>query len=305
VLLVAEAWDAAPGGYQVGTWPGNEHWAVWNDRFRDDVRRAWLQDPHLGGVLATRLTGSSDLFYRHGPLRGVNLVTSHDGFTLRDLVSYDRKHNEANGEQGRDGHGGEPSANHGVEGDTKDRAVLADREKSRRNLAASLLLAHGVPMFLAGDELGRTQRGNNNAYCHDSELTWVDWRGAKRDAAFLRFVRGLIALRRSHEALRRDRFLAGNGDVTWFGPEGQPVDWEEPGAFGYVLQDGSALCVVVNLYEEHRTFTLPPSPRDAAWRLVVDTAADPPHDLYDPPAPPHAPAAPALVTGRSLHVYVG
>ena len=271
VQFIAEAWDAA-GGYQVGSWPGGPRWAVWNDRFRDGVRRAWLHDPGHAPELATRITGSSDVFAA-GPHRSLNFVTSHDGFTLRDAVSYARRHNEANGEGGRDGHAHEPSANHGVEGDSDDADVRAARDRARRNLVATTLLAHGVPMLTAGDEFGRTQRGNNNAYCHDSELTWIDWGGLDTDAAFHRFVRGMIRLRRRTPALHRTEFL-GADDATWFGPEGEPVDWHHaPGAFGYRL-DG--LCVLINLTDTSVVF----HPQDGAWGLVADTSTG---DIHDRP----------------------
>jgi glycogen operon protein len=252
--LIAEAWDAA-GGYRVADWPGGERWAVWNDRFRDDVRRAWLEGN--GGALAARLAGSPDLFPNR-PLRSVNYVTAHDGFTLRDTVSYARRHNRANGEKGRDGHAHEVSANHGAEGPSDDPDVAARRDRARRNLVASLLLARGVPMMLAGDDSGRTQRGNNNAYCHDSDLTWIDWTDLETDAAFWRFVRGLLHLRRDH---------AGD-EFAWI-LEGETT-------LSYAL---GSLLVLVNTGDDDVSFDLPPQ---ASWRVVVDTAAAPPGDLVEP-----------------------
>jgi glycogen operon protein len=263
VRLIAEPWDAA-GGHLVRDWPGNERWSVWNDRFRDDVRRAWLGHPELAPVLATRLCGSGDLFPR--PTRGVNFVTAHDGFTLADVVSYSRRHNAANGERGRDGHAHEISASFGVEGPTGDPAIRARRDRARRNLVATLLLAQGVPMLLAGDEIGRTQKGNNNAYCHDGPLTWVDWTGLERDREFHAFVRTMIHLRREHGALRRDTLLHPD-ETTWIGTDGEPVDWETtPGAFGYRIPGD--LLILVNLFAEPRTFRLPP---DRPWHRLIDT----------------------------------
>jgi glycogen operon protein len=271
--LVAEAWDAADG-YLVGAWPGGPRWSVWNDRFRDDVRRAWLGPDGDAALLATRLSGSSDLFKGFGPQRSLNFVTCHDGFTLMDAVSYSRRHNEANMEGSRDGNANEVSANHGVEGPSDDPVVRLARDRARRNLVATLLLAQGVPMLLGGDEMGRTQRGNNNAYCQDNAISWVDWTGLDRDRDFFRFVRGLVAFRRDTPELLREKFLT-DGDVTWFGADGKAVDWRS-GAFGYHLKPG--ILVLVNLTDAPVPFTLPAGLR---LRLVADTAAAPPGDLID------------------------
>ena len=271
--LIAEAWDAADG-YLVGNWPGGTRWSVWNDRFRDDVRRAWTRPDGDAAHLATRLSGSSDLFKGFGPVRSVNYVTCHDGFTLMDAVSYSRRHNDANMEDGRDGNGSEVCANHGVEGPCDDLAVRGARDRARRNLVATLLLAQGVPMLLGGDEIGRTQRGNNNAYCQDNEISWVDWSGLERDADFLRFVKGLVRFRRDTSALRRERFLT-DEDVTWFGADGGAVDWKGR-VFGYHLKP--AVVVLVNLTDAPVSFTLP---ADLKLRLIADTAAAPPGDFID------------------------
>jgi len=295
--LVAEPWDAA-GGYLVTRWPGGPRWSLWNDRFRDDVRRAFFGEPRLAGVLATRLCGSADLFGApgSGPPRSLNFVTAHDGFTLFDAVSYARRHNEANGEGGRDGNPAEPCHPHGPEGQTNDPAVRAARDRCRRSLLASLLLAQGVPMLLAGDEMSRTQRGNNNAYCFDSDLTWVDWRGD----GLRRFVRGLVAFRRARAALRRERWLEGRDhdgdgfpDVLWVDARARPMTWHaHEGAFGFVLSgargetggdsDEEDLLVLVNLGEDARDFALPAGRSGAAvWRLAVDTGAAPPDDFRE------------------------
>lgn len=315
VRLIAEPWDAG-GGYLVAHWPGGTRWSVWNDRFRDDVRRAWLFDPRFAGALAGRLCGSSDLFggQHGGPLRSLNFVTAHDGFTLRDVVSYDRRHNLANGEQGRDGNGSEPSHGHGVEGETDDPRILAARERSRRNLLATLLLSQGVPMITAGDEIGRTQEGNNNAWCHDTPLAWFPWKRVAEEAAFLRFARGLIRLRSERAALRRERFLAGRDhdgdghpDVAWLAPDGAAKHWErEHGLFACRLsgsaretgaeRDEPDLLLLVNLTEQARRFRVP---ADRAWRILADTAAEPPGDWHDATHAPHA-AAELLVPSRAL-----
>jgi glycogen operon protein len=271
--LIAEAWDAADG-YLVGNWPGGTRWSVWNDRFRDDVRRAWMKPGGDAALLATRLSGSSDLFKGFGPVRSLNYVTCHDGFTLMDAVSYSRRHNDANKEDGRDGNGSEVCANHGVEGPSDDPAVRLARDRARRNLVATLLLAQGVPMLLGGDEIGRTQRGNNNAYCQDNEISWVDWTGLDRDRDFFRFVRGLVRFRRDTPALQREKFLT-DEDVTWFGADAGAVDWKS-GAFGYHLKP--AVVVLVNLTDAPVSFTLP---ADLKLRLIADTAVAPPGDFID------------------------
>jgi glycogen operon protein len=265
VHLIAEAWDAA-GAYEVDAWPGGARWSVWNDRFRDDVRRAWLGHPDHAAVLARRLCGSDDLFAGFGPGRSINYVTAHDGFTLCDVVSYARRHNRANGENNRDGHAHEVSDNHGAEGPSGDPAIRVARDRARRNLVASLLLGQGVPMLVAGDEFGRTQRGNNNPYNQDNATTWVDWSGVDEDADFLAFVRDLIRLRRATPALRRTAFLE-DGDVTWFGPDG-PVDWDA-GAFG--LEYPGALRLLANLTDESVAF-----PEAPAWTLAFDTGGTAP-----------------------------
>jgi len=227
VKLIAEPWDVGEGGYQVGNFPPK--WSEWNGEYRDAVRDFWRGEPGTVGELASRLTGSSDLYQsdaRH-PVASINFVTAHDGFTLRDLVSYNEKHNEANGEGGADGENHNRSWNCGAEGDTDDPAVLACRAAQQRNLLATLLLSQGVPMVLAGDEQGRTQGGNNNAYCQDNEVSWHDWEAADRD--LLAFTRRLVQLRRDHPTFRRRRFfqgrpIRGTVDVGWCKPDGTEMD---------------------------------------------------------------------------------
>src|SRR5690606_2072493 len=252
VKLIAEPWDVGPGGYQVAHFPPG--WAEWNDRYRDTVRAYWRGDEGQLPELATRLAGSADMFNRRGrrPWASVNFVTAHDGFTLHDLVSYNDKHNEANGEENRDGHSHNLSYNHGVEGPTDDPGILAVRERQKRNFLATLLLSLGTPMLLAGDELGRSQGGNNNAYCQDNEINWLDWSALDdhgRD--LLEFTRRLIDIRMKHPILMRGRFLAGwhnpavgVKDVTWLTPlaeEMTEANWKDGHAkcFGMML-DGRA-----------------------------------------------------------------
>ncbi len=298
IKLIAEPWDCGPGGYQVGGFPPG--WAEWNDRFRDTTRSFWKGDEAMAGEFARRFTGSSDLFDKRGrrPWASVNFVAAHDGFTLHDAVSYDQKHNEANGEQGRDGHSDNRSWNCGVEGPTDDPEVLELRERQKRNMLTSLLFAQGTPMLLAGDEMGRTQQGNNNAYCQDNEISWVDWELAakKPNRDLTRFVGVLTAMRHALPVLRRNRFLTGDGDeatgitdVRWLSPDATDLtseQWSDPGMRSYgVLLDGRAraseirrrasdatVLILLNAYHEPVTFTLPsPAGDPERWMLLIDT----------------------------------
>lgn len=247
VKLIAEPWDVGPGGYQVGSFPWQ--WAEWNGKYRDSVRKYWTGDTGIVGDFASRIAGSSDLYELSGrkPFASINFVTAHDGMTLEDLVSYSRKHNEANLEGNRDGHEPSYSQNFGIEGPTTDSKILAKREAQKRALIGTLFLSQGVPMLLGGDELGRTQAGNNNAYCHDSPLTWYDWNLASRNESFLKFVQDAIAFRKRHPNFRRHRFLTGAADttdakdVTWWhfsGREMEGGDWTDPTSvcFGMILR---------------------------------------------------------------------
>src|SRR5690606_24672242 len=233
VKLIAEPWDVGPGGYQVGSFPWQ--WTEWNGRYRDTVRRFWRGDGGVKGDFATRFAGSSDLYEHSGrrPFASVNFITAHDGFTLEDLVSYTRKHNEANGEGNRDGHEPNYSTNGGIEGPTSDPDVLVVRERRKRALFATLMLSQGVPMMLGGDELSRTQLGNNNAYCQDNATNWYDWDLDERRAAFLEFVRQIVAFRKAHPSFRRRRFLTGHKDergvkdAMWWHPEGREMRYED------------------------------------------------------------------------------
>jgi glycogen operon protein len=309
VKLIAEPWDIGPGGYQLGNFPPG--WAELNDRFRDGVRRFWRGDEGARPELAGRLTGSAEVFDRNGrrAWTSVNKVTSHDGFTLADVVSYEHKHNEANGEDNRDGHNNNLTWNHGVEGPTDDPAILALRARSRRNYLATLLLAQGTPLLLGGDELCRTQRGNNNAYCQDNEISWVDWDAiGEEEQAQIAFVRHLTALRRAHPVLRRPRFLHGletgaDGikDITWLNPDGSEKSaehWHDPtkrslgmmlnGRAGrHVDADGApandaVLLLLVNAAPEPVEFALPVVPGGSGWRCLVDTVNPPAGDRAEP-----------------------
>ncbi|MGA9723184.1 MAG: glycogen debranching protein GlgX [Candidatus Binatus sp.] len=294
--LIAEPWDLGEGGYRVGNFPVN--WKEWNGKYRDGVRDYWRGANNSIGELASRVTGSSDLYRAGGrtPLASINFVTSHDGFTLADLVSYNEKHNEANGENNRDGESTNRSWNCGVEGPTDDLAIRALREQQKRNFLATLMLSQGVPMILAGDEIGRSQRGNNNAYCQDNPLSWIDWSNA--DATLIEFTRRLIQLRREHPIFRRRGWFAGapaNGsrlnDLEWFRPDGAPMypdDWgvgyaKTLGAFlngdaiterdtaGAQIADDSFF-LMFNSYREPMEFKLPPKKYGREWTIVIDTA---------------------------------
>jgi glycogen operon protein len=297
VKLIAEPWDLGAGGYQVGNFPVG--WAEWNDKYRDTMRAYWKGDGGLIGEFAQRLTGSSDLYNRSSrrPYASVNFVTAHDGFTLHDLVSYNDKHNEANGEDNRDGHSHNLSWNHGVEGPTDDEAIVTLRERQKRNFLATLLLSQGIPMITAGDELGRTQNGNNNAYCQDNETSWLDWSFDANARALLAFVRRMIEIRRDHPAFRRRDFFQGRAlhgaevkDISWFKPDGSEMtaeewDHEHARALGVYLA-GEALSetdrrgqrltddnflLLFNAGAEAVDFQLPQQLGPGSWMVLVDT----------------------------------
>jgi isoamylase len=297
VKLIAEPWDVGPGGYQVGNFPVG--WAEWNGRYRDSVRRFWKGVGGQTAELAYRLSGSSDLYAGSGrrPHASVNFVTAHDGFTLHDLVSYERKHNEANGENNADGDNNNESMNFGVEGETDDEAVIEARQKQVRNLLATLLLSQGVPMLLGGDEIGRTQQGNNNGYAQDNEISWFSWELTRRDRQLLAFTRSLIRLFGQHPVLRRRRFFQGRQirgsrikDLTWYAPDGSEMDddeWQAPGVKALGVQyAGDAidergprgeriiddtLLIILNADERPVAFTLPNHEAAKRWELVFDT----------------------------------
>ncbi|MGW5047105.1 glycogen debranching protein GlgX [Streptomyces griseoluteus] len=300
VKLIAEPWDLGEGGYQVGNFP--QLWSEWNGKYRDAVRDFWRAEPGSLGEFASRLTGSSDLYQasRRRPRASVNFVTAHDGFTLRDLVSYNNKHNEANGEGNRDGESDNRSWNCGVEGDTDDPAVLELRARQQRNLLATLLLSQGIPMLGHGDELGRTQRGNNNAYCQDNEISWIDWDLTDEQRALVDFTRRLIGLRAEHPVLRRRRFFRGETetrkkqplpDLIWLRPDAREMtdqDWRrgdahsvgvflngdaiaERDAYGGRVVDDSFL-LLLNGFWEPVDFRLPAASYGERWTTLIDTA---------------------------------
>jgi isoamylase len=295
VKLIAEPWDVGEGGYQVGNFP--PLWTEWNGQYRDAVRDFWRGQPHNLGEFASRLTGSSDLYREDGrrPHASINFVTAHDGFTLRDLVSYNHKHNDANGEGNRDGTDDNRSWNCGAEGETADPDVVELRSRQQRNFLATLFLSQGVPMLLHGDEIGRTQRGNNNTYCQDNEISWVDWH--RLDTDLLAFTRQVTQLRAEHPVFRRRRFFNGRGkgdelsDIDWFSPSGDHMtaeDWNsglamsvvvflngdaitEPGPRGERVSDDSFL-MLFNAHHEELDFALPERSYGEAWQAVLDTA---------------------------------
>jgi isoamylase len=316
VKLIAEPWDVGPGGYQVGNFP--VLWAEWNGLYRDTMRDFWRAQSNVA-QFASRFTGSSDLYQSDGrtPYASINFVTAHDGFTLRDLVSYNEKHNEANGEDGKDGTDDNRSWNHGVEGPTEDPAIAALRARQQRNFLTTLFLSQGVPMLLGGDELGRTQHGNNNAWCQDNEISWYDWGSADPD--LLDFTKQIVRLRQEHPVFRRASFLTGREvrgsglpDVWWFRPDGRRMtqkDWqrEDAHSLGVFLngaeipnrtEDGQEIVddsflLLFNAYGDTITFTLPTRRFGARWRVEIATGSGAPNDVL-------AARAAVPVEGRSL-----
>jgi len=289
VKLIAEPWDIGPGGYRLGDFP--PPFAEWNDTFRDGVRRFWRGDSHAAQNMAERLLGSAGTFDRDGrrSWSSVNYVACHDGFTLADVTAYNEKHNDANGEDNRDGHNENFSDNCGVEGKTDDASVRQKRAQRRRNLLATLLLAQGTPMLRAGDEIADSQEGNNNAYCQDNSISWVDWR--RGDLPLLDFTRKLIAFRRAHPCLRQSWFLHGQRraedgeqDVKWLGLDGGAVNWRDPGLHGFCLllrqsaeapayaSDGDVVLLVFNGAQQPQSTDLPPAPKGQVWVRALDTA---------------------------------
>jgi glycogen operon protein len=301
VKLIAEPWDTGPGGYQVGNFPPG--WAEWNDQYRDTVRRFWKGDDGQVPSLASRISGSADIYAQRGrrPWASVNFATAHDGFTLRDLVSYNEKHNEANKEDNRDGNDNNHGWNCGVEGETDKPDVLALRRRQVRNFLATLLLSQGTPMLLGGDERGRTQRGNNNAYCQDSELSWLDWSETNETRALLLFTRNLIRVRRRHIVFHRNRFfhretIPGTEvkDVMWLRPDGAEMteeDWKNgvAKALGLRLSGEAGLIHLTALGEQEPddtflilmnashldvAFRLPQNADGVMWKTLIDTAQE-------------------------------
>ncbi len=295
--LIAEAWDAG-GAYQVGGFPGGR-WAEWNDRYRDDVRRFWRGDRGMTAPFATRLTGSSDLYLRDGrkPFHSINFVTCHDGFTLADLVSYNRKSNSANGEENRDGAFENHSANYGVEGPAHDPSVQSVRIRQQKNFIATLLLSLGTPMLLGGDEIRRTQNGNNNAYCQDNELSWFSYESDQESMELLEFTTQMITFRKRHAAFQRPEFYTGNDtnfnrmpDITWFNERGGAVDWSRAGQTLALRLDGSHaeiqadrddndFFILFNAHPSRVEVAIADPPSGKQWYRAIDTALRSPQDI--------------------------
>jgi glycogen operon protein len=299
VKLIAEPWDIGEGGYQVGNFPAL--WTEWNGKYRDTVRDYWRGEPATLGEFASRLTGSSDLYEATGrrPSASINFVTCHDGFTMNDLVSYNEKHNEANGEDNRDGESHNRSWNCGVEGPTKDKDILALRAKQMRNIMGTLMMSQGTPMISHGDEIGRTQSGNNNVYCQDSEVSWMDWSLCETNADQLAFTRKAVQLRRDHPVFRRRRFFEGKPirsadqvrDIAWLTPAGEemtPEDWGSgldkcvavflngeaipapDGRGERVVDDSFLLCF--NAHDQPQDFVTPAADYAKQWTAALDSA---------------------------------
>jgi isoamylase len=306
--LIAEAWDAA-GAYQVGSF-SDCRWAEWNGRFRDDVRRFWRGDEGMTGGFASRICGSADLYYGSGkgPECSINFVTCHDGFTLNDLVSYSHKHNDANGESDRDGSSENYSANYGIEGTPDDPAVDVVRARQIKNFLLTIAVSRGVPMLLGGDEFRRSQRGNNNAYCQDNEISWVDWSLLQRNREVFQFARGAFAFRRAHPVLRREAFYT-DEEICWFNPSGKSPDWLDPSqkclACLIRSHDADDLFLMFNAGSEAVNFAVPPARPPRCWRLAADTAESSSCGFYSP-GEEAALAKPAsyLVQSRSSVILV-
>jgi isoamylase len=304
--IIAEAWDAS-GAYQVGSF-AQLRWAEWNGRYRDDVRQFWRGDSGMTPPLATRLAGSSDLYQAGGrqPYHSINFVTSHDGFTLNDMVSYVEKHNEANEEGNRDGDSNNFSSNYGVEGPTRRPEIEALRLRQMKNLLATLFLSQGVPMLSSGDECRRTQRGNNNAYCQDNALSWFDWKLVEKNAGLVEFCKSLIDFRRTQPAVRRVDFLNGEPlrpgelpDVMWFGPDGKKMNWTGEGSsltcfFSAPPGEPSQrsprhVLIMFHAGRQPQDFVIPRLPKPIQWRVLLDTRQASPNDVFPKLDGPFAP----------------
>ncbi|MES2828433.1 MAG: glycogen debranching protein GlgX [Bacteroidota bacterium] len=325
VKLIAEPWDVGHGGYQVGNFPPG--WAEWNGKYRDSIRDYWRGENSMLGEFASRFTGSPDLYQddNRRPTASINFITAHDGFTLHDLVSYNHKHNEANGEDNNDGEEHNRSCNYGVEGETDDEAINLLREKQKRNLLATMFLSQGVPMMVAGDEMGRTQQGNNNAYCQDNEISWINWQEADKD--LLEYTRQLILIRKSHPAFCRRRWFQGQqikgsgvGDIAWFLPEGfemQDHNWEEDFAKSLaVYLNGRGIksrdingrkviddnfYVMFNAYHEGLNYKLPGIKYGAQWEVLLNTefSSVQQSEKYGPSDEVHVPGRTVIVLKSS------
>jgi len=326
--IIAEAWDAA-GAYQVGCFGGQSgdlRWAEWNGRYRDDVRRYWRGDQGLMGPFATRIAGSSDLYQGGGraPYCSINFITSHDGFPMNDLVSYRDKHNDANGEDNRDGDNHNFSDNYGHEGPTRRKEINELRLRQIKNMMATLLLSQGVPMIVSGDEVRRTQGGNNNAYCQDNDISWFDWSLVEKNKDLLRFVSSLIKFRKEQPTVRREDFLTGEfpvdglmPEVSWYDPLGTAVDWDGPDlALTCLLKkpesnldpkgQGRNILLLTNATTVSREFILPPFAKGLDWRLFLNTAKKAPEDIFpDLKGPEPPPSGRLMLPHHTMCVYIG
>jgi isoamylase len=321
--IIAEAWDAA-GAYQVGSF-GDDRWAEWNGRYRDDSRAYWRGDSGTRGALATRLAGSADLYQPGGrpPCASINFITSHDGFTLSDLVSYREKHNLANGEDSRDGDNHNFSENFGVEGPTDQPIIDQLRMRQIKNMIATLMLSQGVPMLVAGDEFRRTQKGNNNAYCQDNDISWLDWDLAEKNSELVRFSQSLIKFRKEQPTVRRQTFLSGVpnsksgwADVSWYSPLGTAVDWHSGDlpiicllAAPTLAEDpheiGRDVLLMMNSSSQGSRFLIPTIAKSKKWRLFLDTSLPSPHDIYpDLAGPLLPPTGSHNLPHKTMVVYV-
>jgi glycogen operon protein len=298
--IIAEAWDAG-GAYQVGWFPGGR-WAEWNDKFRDNVRKYWRGDPKETRYFATRLSGSSDLYLRDGrkPFHSINFITSHDGFTLKDLVSYNGKNNFENGEDNRDGSDNNLSYNYGKEGATTDPIINVLRERQIKNFFATMMISLGTPMLLGGDEFGRTQGGNNNAYCQDNEISWYDWTLLEKNKGIYRFAKEMIAFRKRHPGFMRPEFFTGRGgdykgipDISWFDENGHSPDWDHIGYHLALRLDGSRaetladrddsdFYIMLNADIDTQAFIITPAAPKKEWFRAVDTGLTAPNDFLPP-----------------------
>jgi isoamylase len=321
--LIAEAWDAG-GLYQVGSFPAYGRWAEWNGKYRDTARKFLRSDANQVGALAQCIQGSPDLYGGNGrgPTASINFITCHDGFNLHDLVSYNHKHNEANGEDGRDGSDDNLSWNSGVEGKTSDPDIQALRLRRMKNAVALLMVSHGVPMLLSGDEVGRTQDGNNNTYCHDNPLSWFDWTLAGEDTGLLRFVKHCIAFRHRHTVLRPTQHLRnsdylglGSSDISWHGTQAWNADWSAESRLLAFMLDGryarggqqsdDSIYVAMSSHWEPLVVELPVPPAGGSWHVFANTGADSPGDVYAPGTEPLLPRQRELLVGaRSVVILV-
>ncbi len=284
VKIIAEAWDAG-GAYQVGSF-SERRWIEWNGRFRDDVRRFWLGDPGTMGQFATRICGSADVYQGSGkgPESSLNFITSHDGFTLNDLVCYRQKHNEKNGEGNRDGTDANYSDNCGIEGLSDAPAVEGLRQRLIKTFLLTLFISRGIPMLSGGDEFRRTQQGNNNAYCQDNDISWFDWKFAEKHREIYRFAKGMIAFRQAHSVLRKEAFYT-DADIKWFGTQGATPGWTDPWRKSFAClifgQSEPDLLLMFNAGAEPVDFSIPAPQGNRIWRLAVDTSRPAPEDLYE------------------------